>query len=82
MVVRSVGNFDAKLKLIPNWAVNFVVRKFAFTLFKKMLSKANNYEGSPWHKNMVNSPDFYDWIDKKISIYFSDHGNVAIINNP
>ena len=37
--MKSVGNFDAKVKYVPNWAINFVVRKFAYTLIEKMLSK-------------------------------------------
>lgn len=43
-----VGKFDPKLTFVPNWLINFVTRKFASTLIKRMLSKGKNFKGSFW----------------------------------
>ena len=59
-----------KFKFIPDKVINFLLRKFSFYLFDKMIKKGENFEGSPYEKKVLEKPDFYEWIDIKVNKYF------------
>ncbi len=48
--IEVIANFDAKLALVPDWAINFLVRKFTKYLFTKLFEKGDKYEGSVWEE--------------------------------
>lgn len=73
----AIGNFDAKLAFAPNWAVNYVIRKFSYAMFERMLSfgSEKKFKNSEWEKKIKENPEFYEWVDEKYDKYFGKQKN-------
>lgn len=61
-----ISNFDPMIKLVPYKVLNYFSRKLAKGMFKKIVKKAKNFEGSEYQKriNMPENREFYEYLER------------------
>ena len=66
-----ICNFDPVIKLVPYRILNYFSRKLAKGIFKKVVKKAKNFEGSEYQKRMQmpENKEFYDFLGKSQKEY-------------
>ena len=66
-----ITNFDPMIKLVPYKIMNYFSRKLAKGMFKKIIKKAKNFEGSEYQKrmNMPENREFYEFLEKSQKEY-------------
>jgi hypothetical protein len=69
--VTMISNFDPLIKIVPYKILNYFSRKLAKGIFKKIIKKAKNFEGSEYQKriNLPENKDFYSHLEKSQKEY-------------
>jgi hypothetical protein len=62
---RMVMDSDAKLKFIPQGALNWFIRKFGMGLFEKIIEESKKFKPESISHDHVKM-DFYNWLSKRI----------------
>lgn len=58
-IVSLVVCIDLKLKYVPDYIPNFMLRKFSGLIFERLLLNSKNYKGSKWEKKKQEGSEFY-----------------------
>lgn len=66
MKIVTVGSFDMHLSFVPDSVVNYVIRKFSFSLFERMFAIGHRIEGTEWEKKIQQNKEFYDWVEERL----------------
>lgn len=76
--VTMITNFDPMIKIVPYKVLNYFSRKMARGMFKKVLKKAKNFEGSEYQKRMSlpENKDFYEFLEKSQKEYLESLNNI------
>lgn len=71
-----ITNFDPAIKLVPYKFLNYFSRKLAKGMFKKIMKKAKNFEGSEYQKLMTlpENREFYEFLAKTQEEYLNSLG--------
>ena len=67
LMFKAICNVDPKVNFLPNWVLNFFVRKIGTYMMEKILKLAKDIRGTEWEKSM-NKPEnieFYDWVRER-----------------
>jgi hypothetical protein len=66
-----ITNFDPNISIVPYKFLNYFSRKMAKGMFKKIMKKARNFEGSEYQKRMKmpENREFYEFLEKTQNEY-------------
>jgi len=72
IALNGVINCDPKVKFVPSWLINQVVKQFAKNLFNKLIEVVKNYRGSKYENKVPSQMDknFYDFLRNEIQENF------------
>ena len=68
-----ITNFDPNISIVPYKFLNYFSRKMAKGMFKKIMKKSKNFEGSEYQKRMkmADNKEFYEFLAKTQTEYLS-----------
>lgn len=71
--LKIISNFDPNVAFLPYAILNWVVRKFANTLFKKLSNKVKQFDNSPYPERMKleENIEFYTHLKESLDEYLN-----------
>eukprot|EP00828_Plagiopyla_frontata_P004866 TRINITY_DN11861_c0_g1_i1.p4 TRINITY_DN11861_c0_g1~~TRINITY_DN11861_c0_g1_i1.p4 ORF type:complete len:125 (-),score=29.69 TRINITY_DN11861_c0_g1_i1:870-1244(-) len=69
---ECVCTMDPQMPYIPDFIINFSIRKLGSYLFSEIIKCATNFKGSIWEKsgNAPENADFYNWVAEEVDKHF------------
>ncbi len=65
---RGLFNIDPNMSLVPQWLINYVMKKVAYTVLGLIQEKSKNFEGSVFEKRVNENTYMYDEIRRRLNL--------------
>ncbi|EDO08737.1 hypothetical protein BBOV_III011850 [Babesia bovis T2Bo] len=71
-LVELNANIIPEVRLVPQRVITYIIKKVIITLFQKIAQISNNFQESPFAKQVEQNREFYAWVERLYAKYMGN----------